>query len=329
MENKKMKTIRCAKCENNVQVEDDYQNKCCPICLAKRKASYEVERTEQDLEGKSKKELERLGLGNRQDLNFGEFREKWKTIWHTDKEITWEEYIKIIQETAVHRIQSDADEKVRDIKGEKAKRIRYNGRFLDFGLYPSSSVTQCTKFRHQIMGSYPQDLQFLEDHRQECPECKMWEEIKDSGMLNAEGSSEIWHGETEVEDTLNLGSPCSSEKCERFRTAYISWKEGNTNQKLEDINHSCESCKEWIIAYRISIGEIKRPRNLDEYEEEHFGKEVQEERQDQPQQQLQPVGDPYLRGLQEEHQEGTEETDRINKLSDRKIKEFLDRPDEE
>ena len=45
------------------------------------------------------------------------------------------------------------------------------------------------------MGSYPQDLLFLEDHKFDCPECRMWIEVKESGMLNAEGTSEIWHEE--------------------------------------------------------------------------------------------------------------------------------------
>ena len=189
-----MKTIKCAKCEKDVLVEDSYFNKCCPICLEKRKASYAVESADRDFDREAEKQLKSLfGENPPPNLSYGKMKEFYQTHFH--RELTWEQYLRDIQNAAIHKIRIDSDEKVREIKGEKAKRIKYNAKFLDFELYPPSSRDQCKKFRHQTMGSYPQDLGFLEEHITECPECKMWNEVKISGMLNAEGTSEIWNEE--------------------------------------------------------------------------------------------------------------------------------------
>ncbi|HLE75733.1 MAG TPA: hypothetical protein VI864_06790 [Candidatus Bathyarchaeia archaeon] len=189
-----MKTLRCAKCEKDVLVEDNYQLLTCPICLAKRKASYAVESAERDFEKEAEKQLKALfGDNPPEHLSYGKMKEFYETHFH--RELTWEQYIKNIQDVAVHKIQFDADSQVQVIKGEKAERIKYNARFLNFDLYPPSNRNECKKFRHMAMGSYTQDVRFMEEHVLECPECRLWQDAKDNGTLNAEYTTEIWHSD--------------------------------------------------------------------------------------------------------------------------------------
>jgi len=186
-----MKTIKCSKCEKDVQVDDSYSNLCCPVCLAKRKANYQVESAERDFERESEKQLKALfGENPPEHLSFGKMKEFYETHFH--RELTWESYLRAIQEAKIHRIQSEADSKVRDIKGEKSAKIMYNSRFLDFEMYPPSNRETCKKFRHMAMGSFMQDVRFIETHSLECGECRLWHESLTNGVLVAEYSSEIW-----------------------------------------------------------------------------------------------------------------------------------------
>ena len=189
-----MKTIKCSKCEKDVQVDDSYSNLCCPICLAKRKANYQVASAERNFERESEKQLKALFGDNPPiHLSFGNMQEFYRT--HFRKELTWEQYLKNINDTKLHKIQQEADSKVRDIRGEKQRKIMYDAKFLDFDMYPPSNRNECKKYRHMAMGSYPQNLQFLEEHVLECGECRLWKEVLDDGVLVAENSSEIWHSE--------------------------------------------------------------------------------------------------------------------------------------
>jgi hypothetical protein len=261
-----MKTIKCSK-GHDATVEDNYQLLTCPICLAKKKADYAVESAERDFDREAEKQLKSLfGDNPPPNLNYGKMKEFYQT--HLHRELTWEQYLRDIQQAAIHKIRTDSDEKVREIRGEKAKRIKYNAKFLDFELYTPSSRDQCKKFRHQAMGSYPQSSFFMEEHVIECFECRMWNQVRESGMLNAEGSSEIWHRETDAEDIANL-SPCKNEDCKTFRLMY-SDRIDRTNDFPFLAQRHINCCSKWLREYRISIGEIQIPKTLDEYEEQHF-----------------------------------------------------------
>ncbi len=204
-----MKTIKCGKCGKDVQVEEGYFNKCCPICLAKRKSDYAVENAERDFERESEKQLKSL-FGENPPANLSYSRMKQ---WYEShgKELTWEQYLKNLQQAAIHKIQADGDSRVRELKGEKSKRIRYNAKFLNFELYPPSSREECKKFRHQAMGSYPKNQTFMEEHLAECFECRMWNDVKESGCLNAEGSCEVWNEEPQPAYTEEKAPPTFEE----------------------------------------------------------------------------------------------------------------------
>lgn len=154
-------------------VEDGYQLKTCEICheLDLKDSALRSANSERDRE--IEKLVKRLGIEKLPQAleSYANYCESCEKIGMGKPK--FENYMKELTEHRKREIQRQTDNQVKDIKGEKAKRIKYYSRFLRFDLFGFSNRDKCKAYRLSIMDG-KQDVR-LSSHLEECENCQDWQ----------------------------------------------------------------------------------------------------------------------------------------------------------
>jgi hypothetical protein len=304
-------------------VEDSYSKKCCPICLEKLKAKRAVAREQRKLDRMGQELIEKLKFSEplpKHLQGFSNYQAYWRQY---GKETTWEKYLEDRNKWIRDRIQKEADTQIAKTKGEFTAKKRFLMKFLRFDVFTPSNREECTTYRLQKLGLWHEQEPMCTEHSTTCEGCDDWlynlmNDVLDSedGLIVHLAYAKDFENEEDFERVKN--------KCP------FHGVKGNVvtvDDRLKKITVVCNPNS-------IPIGDAfdlwESNRNLRPVDSSLVHESIKSEYEGHRQQQPQEPRDPFLEEMREhEKQEAEAETEHIRKLDRRKVREWLDQPDED
>jgi hypothetical protein len=157
-----------------MQVEDYYSLKTCPICHEKDSGDSKVKSEKRKRNHSSVELVENLKF-TEPIPEFLQSFTKYQAYWRRfDKEVTFEDCIKELNEHKKREIQKQTDTQIAKTKGEFTAKKRFLMKFLRFDVFEPSNREQCTTFRLQKLGLFHEDENRMTEHLETCEGCQDW-----------------------------------------------------------------------------------------------------------------------------------------------------------
>jgi hypothetical protein len=167
--------IKCRRCGRKKPENENWNGlRTCPICHEKDRGDSRVRSAERNLDRTSEKLIESLKFTEPIPQILQSFT-KYQMYWgNYNKEVTFEDYIKELNDHKKHEIQKQTDTQISKTKGEFRAKKQILMKFIRFDIFEPSNREECTKFRLQKLGLWHEEANWLIEHLELCEGCGDW-----------------------------------------------------------------------------------------------------------------------------------------------------------